>query len=133
MKKFILLTYPLFYLLLCLHFVASDGEPDPLCVVRLFSGDEFFNDEGPAACAAYDARCHDDGANLAAGQSAGLSCNCQLDATLMCPACKCNPLHPLFNGTMCKSSQNTSFTCVNTQVIFARLLCLVLYFRHWRS
>ena len=99
MKK----TYSLFYILLFLCY-ATGQYSDPLCVVRLFSGDEFFNDEGPAACAAYDALCHDDGTNLAAGGdiSGVLSCSCEIDQSLQCPACKCNPLHPVFNGSTCK-------------------------------
>ena len=95
-------TTTLLYVLMSLHHTASE---DALCVARLFSGDEFFNDEGPAACAAYDALCYDDGTNLAAaGDISGeLSCSCELDQSLQCPACKCNPLHPVFNGSTCKS------------------------------
>ena len=76
-----------------------------LCVSRSHFGDEFVNVDGSLAS------CADRGASCAAGTSLGgvvarvsQRCNCEVNDELPCPACKCNYVRPLFNGTMCKST-----------------------------
>jgi hypothetical protein len=77
-----------------------------VCVARLHSGDVFVNEGGGiAACAEYGAICAlgDELGGAGAAEGDGLQCACDVSEILVpCPACKCNILYPLFNGTSCK-------------------------------
>lgn len=77
-----------------------------VCVARLHSGDVFVNEGGAiATCAYYSATCASgdelDGTDGAGGDE--LQCGCDVSEILVpCPACKCNTIYPVFNGTSCK-------------------------------
>ena len=73
-----------------------------LCVVRHYSGDEFVNEGGATfSCSVYGASCAA-GSSLVAGEG---RCGCDInEAPRPCPACKCNSIYPVFNGTQCKQS-----------------------------
>lgn len=75
-----------------------------LCVARHHSGDEFVNEGGAiSSCSVYGASCAIE-SSLIDGEE---RCSCDInEAPRPCPACKCNSIYPVFNGTQCKSSFN---------------------------
>lgn len=82
-------------------------EATSVCVARLHFGDVFVNEGGAiATCAEYGATCAlgeelDGTPGDAEGE--GLQCACDVSEILVpCPACRCNTIYPLFNGTSCK-------------------------------
>lgn len=88
-------------LLLSFHFYVKVSS---VCVARLHSGDVFVNEGGAiATCAEYGATCAL-GSELDGGaEGDGIQCGCDVSEVLVpCPACRCNTIHPVFNGTSCK-------------------------------
>ncbi len=77
-----------------------------VCVARLPSGDVFVNEGGAIArCAEYGATCALGSELYGTGGADGgtLQCDCNVSEVLVpCPACRCNTIYPVFNGTSCK-------------------------------
>ena len=88
-----------------------------LCVARLYTGDEFVNEGGAiSSCSEYGASCTA-GFSLVAGEG---RCDCDVnEAPRPCPACKCNSIYPIFNGTRCEPYYMLK-VCKNVQCILAQ-------------